>query len=167
MLSLDAIANWEIAVLASIRGATGTIAQRDAQITRAGMYAEYPAIIDAYAEIYDLEALKRAIFLVWYSFAAPSTDSGISDLSETAARYVMGWLDRAITSGEADDELRYMLAWYRDEFGEPFDLFGPVASLDPFVREVTSVEARARLAESSFTGRGQLGEYWAAMTARD
>ena len=44
VLSLEALANWESAVLASIRGATGTIEERDAQITRSGMYAEYPAI---------------------------------------------------------------------------------------------------------------------------
>ena len=51
MLSLAALANWEMSVLASIAGATGTLEERDAQITRSGMYAEYPAIFAGYFEL--------------------------------------------------------------------------------------------------------------------
>ena len=65
MPSLDAISGWESAVLASVRGATGTIEDRDRQITRAGLYAEYPAIVRSYLELVPderdgVEALKRA-----------------------------------------------------------------------------------------------------------
>ncbi len=171
MLSLDALANWESAVLASIRGAKGTIEQRDAQITRSGMYAEYPAIIGAYIELAEasdkpetrLEALKRAVFLAWLSFNALSVESGISELSETTVRSLMQILDRALASGIGDDELRAMLAWYRDTFGYPFEYFGPVRSLDPFIGDVTSNDARPMLATSRFTERGQLGTYWSSI----
>jgi len=172
VLNLNALANWESAVLASIRGAAGTIEERDAQITRSGMYAEYPAILDSYLELVDgpdlpadtrLEALKRTTFLVWYSFCVPSVDSGMSEIPESIARHVMDALDSALAGNRGDDELRAMLAWYRDTFAEPFDFFGPVRSLDPFIRDMTTDDARRTLAASGFSGRGQLGLYWSSI----
>jgi hypothetical protein len=170
-LSLEALASWESAVIAAIRGATGTPDERDAQITRSGMYGEYPAIIAAYVELLfhsenaatRLEALKRAVFLVWNSYNVPSVDSGISELSESVVRELMRGLDRYLADDHGDDELRNMLAWYRDTFGYPFEYFGPVRSLDRFIRDVTSDEARRSLASCSFSGRGQLGAYWSAV----
>ena len=167
-LGLDALAHWEMAVLASIRGARGTPDERDAQITRSGMYAEYPAILGAYIELVTdsddpevrLEALKRVVFLVWHSFAVASVDSGISELSETTVREVMTLLEAGIERGMGDEELRLMLACYRDSFGYPFDYFGPVRSLDRFIRDVTSEDARRALAHHRFRNRGQLGAYW-------
>ena len=156
-------------MLASIRGATGTIEERDAQITRSGMYAEYPAIIRGYIELdsddeaVQLEALKRAVFLVWYSFTVASTESGISELAESVVREVMSWLERYV--GSRDDELRMMVAWYRDTFGYPFDFFGPVRGLDAWISDVSSEDARAFLARSSWKNRGQLGVYWTSALA--
>ena len=45
MLSLASLAGWEDAVLASLRGATGTLEERDRQIERSGLFGEYPAIL--------------------------------------------------------------------------------------------------------------------------
>jgi hypothetical protein len=158
-------------VLASIRGASGTIDERDAQITRSGMYAEYPAIIRGYYELFGaeapdairLEALKRAIFLVWYSFTVVSTDSGISELAETSVRDIMAALEWSIERGPKDEELRRMVAWYRDTFGAPFEFFGPVKGLDGWIRDLSSDDARAGLVASSWSNRGQLGLYWASV----
>lgn len=170
MLSLDALAHWEAAVLASIRGAGGTPDERDAQITRSGMYAEYPAIVASYLELTGaaypamrVEALKRAVFLVWHSFNSLPVETGIAELPESDVRRVMEALDTAIAAGLADEELRAMLAWYRDSFGYPFDHFGPVRALDGFIRDLTSDEARERLRASTFTDRGQLGAYWSTV----
>ena len=170
-LSLSAIAHWESAVLASIRGAQGTPDERDAQITRSGMYAEYPAIIAAYFELFELagdsavrlEALKRAVFLVWYSFLVPSVDSGISELSETLVRDMMRGLDQYLAAGNGDDELRYMLAWYRDTFEYPFEYFGSVRELDPFIRDIAGADAPRIVARQARPDRGQLGTYWSAL----
>lgn len=170
-LTLDALAGWESAVLSSLRGAAGTPDERDAQITRSGLYGEYPAIIAGYHELLfhsenaatRLEALKRAVFLVWFSFVVPSVDSGISELAETVVREVLQALDRYLADGHGDEELRAMLAWYRDTFAEPFEFYGPVRSLDRFIRDVSNEEARRILAGSSFKARGQLGAYWSSV----
>ena len=172
MLSLAALANWEVAVLASIRGATGTVEERDAQITRSGMYAEYPAIFAAYLELaldaddpsMAAEALKRAVFIAWYGFAAPPTVSGIVELPESAIRRLLAVLDDAIAGGRADDELRLMLAWYDARFGYVFEHFGPMRSLAAFIGGTAREEIEAlRLDRARFEGRGQLGRYWAAL----
>jgi hypothetical protein len=159
-------------VWVSIQGASGTIDERDAQITRSGMYAEYPAIIRGYYEMFSasendparLEALKRAVFLVWYSFTVPSTESGISELAETSVRDIMAALQWSIEHGPTDEELRLMVAWYRDTFAAPFEFFGPVKGLDAWIRDVSSDDARTALASSTWTNRGQLGVYWASVT---
>ncbi|HEX2781586.1 MAG TPA: hypothetical protein VHM30_18925 [Gemmatimonadaceae bacterium] len=171
MLTLQALANWEAAVLASLRGATGTIEERDAQITRSGLYAEYPVIFTTYLDIARdaddaataLEALKRAVFLAWYGLSEPPVQSGIAELPETAIRNVLLELDRAIRNGTADDELRWMLAWYHAAFGYVFEHFGPVRALGPFIAGVAADEALAHRDERArFADRGQMGLYWAA-----
>lgn len=159
-----------MAVLASIRGASGSAEERDAQITRSGMYAEYPAIFGAYLELVHLsgdpdialEALKRAVFLTWYSFKEPSIESGIAELPESSVRDVIRSLDSAISGGRTDDELRWMLAWYNRHFGYVFEHFGPVRDLDTFVQDVVLDDIASYVAASAFTGRGQLGVYWSA-----
>lgn len=169
MLSLAAVANWETAVLASITGATGTPDERDAQITRSGMYAEYPAILSAYLELLHLaddraivlEALKRLVFLCWYAFSEPSTESGISELPESSVREVMWELDTAIVAGRTDDELRWMLARYDAVFGYVFEHFGPVRRLATFIAGVSPADTPQRgVCPRQFAGRGQLGVYW-------
>jgi len=172
MLSLTALANWEMAVLGSIRGATGSVEERDAQITRSGMYAEYPAIFAAYLELVldaddpaiAAEALKRGVFIAWYGFAAPPTASGIAELPESAIRRLLAALDDAIAGGRADDELRVMLAWYDARLGYVFEHFGPMRSLAAFIGGTTREEIDSlRANRARFEGRGQLGRYWAAL----
>ncbi len=158
-----------MAVLASIRGASGTAQERDAQITRSGMYAEYPAIFSAYLELIhlsgdaaiSLEALKRAVFLAWYSFKEPSIDSGIAELPESSVRDVMQSLGSAISGRRADSELRLMLAWYHRQFGYVFEHYGPVRDLESFVGGEAMEDVGAQLGPAAgFADRGQLGVYW-------
>lgn len=172
MLSLSALAGWEAAVLGSIRGASGGLEERDAQITRSGLYAEYPAIFGGYLELLlaadhgaiVAEALKRALFIAWYGFMALPTVSAIAELPESAIRKLMTALGDAIATGDVDDELRVMLAWYATSFGYVFEHFGPVRGLEALVAGVGPARVAALAAEGvRWTGRGQMGDYWAAL----
>jgi len=168
-LSLDALANWEAAVLARIAVAKGTPDERDAQITRSGLYAEYPAIVASYMEIAGgesddrLEGLKRALFLTWHSFTVLPVDSGIAEIAESMVRHVFDAVDRAIARGDVDEEFRWMLVWYHAQFPEPFEYFGPVGSLDPFIDDLSTADAIDALHRSRFASRGQLGSYWTSV----
>jgi hypothetical protein len=172
MLGLSALANWEVAVLESIGGARGSVEERDAQITRSGMYAEYPAIFAGYLELVldsseqpvVVEALKRAVFLAWIATQAPPTESGIAELPESSVRGLMRALDDAIASGGADDELRAMLAWYHGRSAFAFEHFGPFRALEGFIGPATTTEIAALARDQPrFAGRGQLGRYWSGL----
>lgn len=173
MLSLPSLAGWEQAVLSSIAGATGAPEERDRQIERAGMYGEYPAIVRSYIELFDdpdssLEAVKRALFLVWRSAMALPMATGLTALPETTARRVIEQLDDVIRRGADDAELRWMLAWYRAEGSFVLELYGATARVMSLGSELGPDAWRAENIEPIVMApRGQMGRYWAALAASD
>lgn len=171
MPSLDAIAGWESAVLASLRGAAGTIEERDRQITRAGLYAEYPTIVRSYLDLLAderaaLEALKRAVFIVWLSIIEPAPDTGIAEIPERVAREVMHAIDQRTRTSGLDDEFTLMLAWYRSILPAAFELYGADVSTTAATSGVRPDDWRHRFVPAQFTNRGQLGAYWRALLDR-
>lgn len=170
MPTLTALAGWEDAVLASLRGTTGTIEEKDLQIRRSGLYAEYPAILHSYIEHFAVdserpEALKRAVFLVWFSAVEPSPFSGIAELPDAYAREVMLALEADARAGRLDEEFRVMLAWYHSIFAFPFELFGATRDTSEVIREVAPDAWRHRFTAAQFAERGQLGHYWRSLLA--
>ena len=174
MLTVQSLAGWEAAVLASVRGATGTLDERDRQVERSGIYGEYPAILSGYLEILApespreherLEALKRAVFIAWYAGVAPRCLTGIGDLSDASVIETFARLDVAVRRGEADDELTAMVAHYHESCAAPFDLYGGADAAEragPAADVAALVEAPA----ARFAGRGQMGEYWTQLGKR-
>jgi hypothetical protein len=173
VLSLSSLAGWEESVLASIAGARGTPEERDRQIERSGMYGEYPAIVRAYIELFDddasaLEALKRAIFLVWRSTMALPVETGLAALPEGTSRLVVERLDDAIRRGSDDAELRWMLAWYRAEGGFVLELYGGTARVMELGSELEIDTWRAMtITPATMAQRGQMGRYWLALASSD
>ena len=173
MLSLSSLAGWEEAVLSSIAGARGTAEERDRQIERSGMYGEYPAIVRAYIELFDddesaLEALKRALFLVWRSAMALPVVTGLAALPESTSRLVVEQLDDAIRRGRDDAELRWMLAWYRAEGGFVLELYGGTTRVMNLGSELEIDTWRAmNITPARMAQRGQLGRYWLDLVAAE
>jgi hypothetical protein len=173
VLSLASLAGWEEAVLSSIAGARGTAEERDRQIERSGMYGEYPAIVRAYIELFDdeesaLEALKRALFLVWRSGMALPVVTGLAALPEGTSRLVVEQLDDAIRRGADDLELRWMLAWYRAEGSFILELYGGTARVMELGGELESDSWRAmNITAATMAHRGQMGRYWLELVSAD
>ena len=171
MLGLGSLSGWEDAVLASVRGAAGTLEERDAQIERSGLYGEYPAIVSAYTEHFAdaasaIEALKRAFFLVWRGAMAPPAESGIASLPDGTIRLVIDELDAWARRGAADTELRWMLGHYHAVGPSVLELYGASASLIQLAAQVGGEAWRAAgVTPASMAGRGQLGRYWTALAA--
>jgi hypothetical protein len=171
VLSLTSLAGWEEAVLASIRGASGSLVERDRQIERSGLYGEYPAIVRAYVDLFtdaesSLEAVKRAAFLVWRGAVAPPDGTGIAELPVGTARAVIAELDARSRRGATDAELGWMLAWYHGEAAHLFELFGASPGLLRFAENQPRDAWRsAAVDREGMTRRGQMGRYWAALTA--
>lgn len=166
MLSLNSLAGWEDAVLASIAGATGDLEERDRQIERSGVYGEYPAIVRAYEELFvDAEsageAIKRATFLVWRGAVALPASTGIAPLPDGTVRAVVEALDARERHGLCDDEQGWMLAWYHALSADLFSLYGATPSL---IRAAAARDPEAwrdaGITASNMAGRGQMGRYW-------
>ena len=171
MLSLSSLAGWEEAVLASIGAAAGSPESRYAQIERSGMFGEYPAIVNAYVELLDdedsaPEALKRALFLVWRSAMFSPDATGIAALPESTSRVVMERLDDAVRAGRADDELAWMLAWYRASGEFALELLGATPRVLRWRADLAAdAWTGAAISEASMRRRGQMGVYWRGLAA--
>src|SRR4051794_15704252 len=169
MLSLSSLAGWEDAVLASIAGATGTLDERDSQIERSGLYGEYPAILHAYLELFSdpdsaLEALKRAVFLVWRAAMASPADSGIAPLPDGTVRVVIDELDAWSRRGEVDVELAWMLGRYHALGPTVLELYGASPRLVALAESAGADAWReAGITPATMLRRGQMGRYWSAL----
>jgi hypothetical protein len=168
VLSLNSIAGWEDAVLASIAGARGTIDQRDRQIERSGVYGEYPAIVRAYEELFadsELagEAIKRAVFLVWRGAMDLPADTGIAPLPDGTVREVVDAVNARARRGEIDDEQTWMLAWYHAQSPYLFELYGATPDLINVAQACDATAWRsAGITKERMAVRGQMGRYWSA-----
>lgn len=173
MLSLSALAGWEETVLASIGAATGDAEARYRQIERSGMFGEYPAILSGYVELMgdeesSLEALKRALFLVWRGAMFPADLTGIAALPEAVARTVVERLDGAVRAGRADGELAWMLAWYRGTGSVALELLGATPRVLCWEAALPADAWRgAGIGAGGMHRRGQLGRYWLALASGD
>jgi hypothetical protein len=169
VLSLSSIAGWEDGVLASIAGAHGTMDERDVQIERSGLYGEYPAILHSYLELFadapsSLEALKRAVFLLWRAAMASPADSGIAPLPDSAIRVVIDELDALVRRNGADAELRAMLGWYHARSPFLLELYGASEQVLRMARDSgEDAWRRAPITPGGMSGRGQMGRYWSEL----
>ncbi|MDB4880309.1 MAG: hypothetical protein JWL60_1755 [Gemmatimonadetes bacterium] len=171
MLGLSSLAGWEEAVLASIAAAAGSPEERYRQIERSGMFGEYPAIVGGYVELFadaesSREALKRALFLVWRSAMFSPDLTGIAALPDGVARVVLQRLDTVIRSDLADDELAWMLAWYREAGAFALELLGATPRVLRWQDDLPADAWRgAGVAPATMRRRGQMGAYWLALAA--
>lgn len=105
----------------------------------------------------DLEALKRAVFLSWYYLADPDWVTGIGSLDRETTREVLRLANKRAKEGRLDGELIWMLSFYCtivEWFLSPEDDALKRASMENRYVWMTAC------LESSFDGRGLLGEYW-------
>jgi hypothetical protein len=171
VLSLSSLAGWEDAVLASIGGAAGSIEERDRQIERSGLYGEYPAIVNAYVELFSDEssadeAMKRALFLVWRSAVGAPALTGVPPLPDGTSRTVVEAIDARVRGGATDDELAWMLPWYAHRAPSLFDLYGATPALLRYCEGRPWDAWRvAGIVPEAMARRGQMGRYWAALAA--
>lgn len=171
MITLRDLAAWESRVAVLVAQTDGALEERDRTLERSGLYAEYPAILSGYLALLDdeesaLEALKRAVFLVWYSAIELPVTSGISELPESGVRATLDAIEAACREGRVDDELRWMLAWYHDAGGDALlrvpglrAVESTVAGADPYAWRA------AQRSADVMQDRGLLGRYW--MTLAD
>ena len=171
MMTLAALGAWEDRLLRELGRPRGSLEDRDSELTRSGLYAEYAALFGGYVDLAEaadepgerLEALKRAVFLAWYEGAEPAPLSGLAELPELAVRRTLELLEERCRRRELDGELEWMLPWYHAvaeysllRLPGLHCLEARLGSLDPAAWET------ARRSDA-LHGRGAMGRYWSGL----
>jgi hypothetical protein len=162
---LNELADREAELLSIVKSATGLMEEKAKQLERLGVYARYLTIYSEYQALLtspacSLEALKRVVFLCWYSKTEPLMFTGLARIpSDMPSVYPL--LDRDRASAEPDPELSRMLPWYY--FITDF-AFPNLAAAPHLASFLASADPHAYLSRPSderrMENRGQMGEYW-------
>jgi len=159
--TLEDLAAWEERLMAAIPE-HGFFEERIPAVLEARLPEQWQEIVEGYAALIDdpvqgVEALRRAVFLVWYCFNEPMALTGIGELPADVRQQVLARVDRQLASGQRDEELQTMLRGYGP--GLPFDLHPQFRALNAYL----AVPAGRQGPDASLgplAGRGALGKYW-------
>jgi len=128
------------------------------------IFKRYSEIHKYYVELANneknIEALKRAIFIQWYSLSEPSCFTGIRDLSEEAENLSLKILEKLISENKIDNEFNSMLFHYKEVNDIAFIKFKNHQILKDYLMNIPQHNPNETLSKFSFNNRGQLGNYW-------
>ena len=170
-MELDQLAERETRVAKAMEGVSGYIEDRIPQVAALGVEDEYRSIFNGYLDLIEdpeqgLEALKRAVFLAWYSFAEPSWLTGLGDLPDYKVRSLMQTLDATLAGG-SDTELIEMLKYYIGVIPLPFDQYPQLQNVQSLIRGARAEDTPRRWRPSATQGRGEMGDYWKSLRSDD
>lgn len=117
---LDELARQELALQRQVCHASGTAAAINSSLQQQGVFAAYRQIHQAYVALASFkqerhtrnEALKRAIFLNWYSQLEPAALTGLADLDEHQITEAYFVLNKIIEKDWLTNEQAWMLQHY-------------------------------------------------------
>lgn len=160
-MNVTELGEQEKEIAMTLRVAKGSTEERLRHLQLAGVFERYKAIHAAYCKLSanDSEALKRAIFLSWFSTIEPPELLGIKDLSKVAEQELEKNMEATLKTKKADYELQWMLSYYAsaepannlaNSFGNLFAKLRTAPVSPPSSIDLTAMESR-----------GLMGVYWA------
>lgn len=163
-MTIKELAYQETELYASVVSINGTMEEKYKQLEQLGIFEAYKKIHQEYARQNkkDSEALKRGLFLCWYSRTEPSCFTGIGDLDPKAEEAIIHTLDRRFSKNISDYELDWMLSYYSSfEF-----VFGRFTNYKSFYSKLThwKTEMPDSIDREEMSTRGQMGIYWNSLT---
>lgn len=171
MMTLGALGAWEDRLLRELGRSRGTLEDRDGELTRSGLYAEYAALFGGYVDLAQaadrpedrVEALKRAVFLAWYEGAEPAPLSGLAELPELAVRRTLALLEERCRRGGLDRELAWMLPWYHAIAEHSLLRMPGLRCLEASLLALDPAAWERERRPDALLGRGAMGRYWASL----
>ncbi len=177
--TLDELAHKEEKLIALIDNFKGYLEEKDAFNQKSGIYSQFAQIFLEYAHLAlngNIEALKRAIFYIWYQQAEPYELSGIKNIDNEAAVKIVSMLESMMLKNALDAELKWMLNWYTTDswIFESFlksTIFEDFKRQDHFNTENCDYEQFTEIAKTenskyNYKNRGQLGNYWLSVSRK-
>lgn len=173
MLTIQELTERENELLVQVHGTVGSMNEKARQLLDNGVFNSYRELHNDYASLAitdNVEALKRAFFIQWYSIAEPSCFTGIPSkkpwgdsigLDKDTEKAVFDLVEQFINS---DDELKWMTAWYYLIADYYFEAFwgnsAIIKSLQSYNQETGSFASNAKLIDEPLEKRGQMGDYF-------
>lgn len=176
--TLRSLADQELALYHRVQALAGTIDAIHEQLIISNISEEYLQVHRTYlhlaaaapAAATRLEALKRLVFLAWYSMNEPAFNSGLGYYDPDLQRSSYALLEAHLaTTAPLDPELHWMLvhyaAFWDDDLlpaitGLPLSTISAfIAAKDPAVYLVPE----RQLPPGTMAHRGQLGLYWQSL----
>lgn len=133
------------------------------------VYAEWAEIFIEYANLAlagNMEALKRAVFFIWYNIVEPFELSGIKYIDKNVAAKILIKLNALIEENKIDFEFKWMLSYYYSLFDYYLLGYTGIDSLIHFCKK-NDYLWKGKKDISLFENRGQLGNYWKGLDWSD
>lgn len=129
------------------------------------IFIDYKTVHQLYSELasYDIEALKRALFIQWYALSEPNYLTGISGLDEEIENKVLNNLNAFIDNNKIDYELTWMLNYYAS-WNWIFDRLNAFKGFDKRIVNDQNNKLPDTIDKEAMESRGQMGQYWNSLT---
>lgn len=160
---IDELTKKENELIIKIHSVNGTIEDKYLKLTELGIPNDYKAIHKKYAELSaeNIEALKRGLFINWFSVTEPTFLTGIDKLDEDAEEKIVKEINERIKNKTIDFELKWMINYYKT-----WDYtFAKFAKYDFFYAKIMSNEEMEmpKIDIKKMENRGQMGIYWSSI----
>ena len=164
-MDLDDLSKKEQNLYSSVIELEGSIEEKSDKVVYLGITKEYREIHQEYSRLAksDLEALKRALFLLWYSVSEPEWLTGIGLLDEGSEKRTIKILDRRLERGRTDYELDWMLDYYSD-WDYIFERFSHFKHFQNRLKSKSKTRLPEQIDILKMEQRGQMGLYWNSLT---
>ena len=159
-MNIEELSKKETELYQKVCSLVGTIEEKQNQIVKLGISKEYKLIHQKYAELCaeNIEALKRGLFITWYSISEPTFLTGINELDENAEENIVKEINERIKNNTLDFELNWMVGYYKD-----WDyIFEKYYKFEHFKNRIISkVKTELpKIEKLKMENRGQMGIYW-------
>jgi len=164
-MNIDELSTKEQNLYSSVIELEGTVEEKSDKVIYFGIAKDYREIHKEYSRLAksDLEALKRGLFLMWYSIAEPTWLTGIADLDEDSEERIIKILDRRLKRGITDFELDWMLDYYSG-WDFVFERFTEFKNFQIRLKSESETELPDEIDREQMKQRGQMGIYWNSLT---
>jgi len=165
-MKLEDLTNQETELLQSMPK-NGFFKERDEYLEKNGIYKRWRDIFEGYVHLAsagDIEAVKRALFFLWYQCSEPNALSGINNLDDNLVEKALLIVNSIAENEDLDMELKWMLPYYYAVTNWYFERFKGLNSLLKASKRNENLWETEK-SKSIFGNRGQLGEYWSSIQA--
>ncbi|WP_291134373.1 hypothetical protein [Flavobacterium sp. UBA7663] len=158
-MSIQKLAEKELQLNSIVISLKGTIEEKEAQIFELKLPEEFKKLHFEYAELSNenVEAIKRGLFLYWFSLSEPMFLTGICEIDQVANRKIITNIEKIIDADKIDYELSWMLSYYK-EWDWIFDNY---KSDEKFYNALLSSNVSLpKINKGQMLDRGLMGKYW-------